>query len=411
MLIEPGGRELFDFSASWTAAGLGHGNPEITAAIVRAAADSAGASVLSATHSEAVGLAEELLDLVPTERSGSGERRVYLGHAGTDSNDVAIRGCRQASGKPGVIAFEGGYHGGFGIAQRVSGVHVNAGVSADPQMTFVPYPDVFRPHTGDATTVLPDVLARVQQNLHRRATAAVIVEPLLSDGGVIEPPPGFLQGIRELCDAHGAYLIVDEVKVGLGRTGSLHAFERDGILPDIVTLGKVLGGGLPLSAAIGPSEVLDWPPASALMTTTGNPICCAAGRAVVQIVRRGDVTRNASERGEQIRDLLAAYVITGRPGAAHIGDVRGRGLSIGIEIVTEREGNFSDAGLTAKTAYRAWELGIVVHPVRGNVLELTPPLTVSADEVQQAMDLLVSALDDAARGLVSDEQIAPYSGW
>jgi 4-aminobutyrate aminotransferase len=412
VLVEPGGRELLDFSSSWTAAGLGHGNPEITAAIARAAADPPGASILSATHPEAVALAEELLALVPTRESGSGERRVYLGHAGTDANDVAIRGCRHATGKPGVIAFEGGYHGGLGVARRVSGVHVESGVPADPHVTFVPYPDPFRRHTNDSTTVLADVLAHVCQILERGKTAAVIVEPIQSDGGLIVPPQGFLRGLRALCDAHGTYLIVDEVKVGLGRTGHLHAFEQEGISPDIVTLGKVLGGGLPLSAAIGPADVLDRPTASALMTTTGNPICCAAGRAVLGIVRNGVVVQNAAERGQQIRSLLGAYKATpGRSGTAHIGDVRGRGLSIGIELVTNRKENARDPELAAKVAYRAWELGLVVYPVRGNVLEITPALTVSTAEVEQAMEILTSAIDDAALGIVSDEQIAPYTGW
>lgn len=409
MLAEAGGRELLDLSASWTATGFGHGNPAIVEAIARAAAEAPGASILSGTHPEAVALAEELLELVPAR--GTGERRVYLGHAGTDANDVALRGSRHATGRPGVLAFEQGYHGGLGTAQGVSGVHVAAGATAAPGVRFLPYPDPYRPHTGDAATVVDDVLRRAAAVLAERTTAAVIVEPLQSDGGVIVPPEGFLAGLRALCDEHGAYLIVDEVKVGLGRTGRTHAFEHHGIVPDVVTLGKALGGGLPLSAAVGPAAVLDEPTASALMTTIGNPVSCAAGRAVLALVRDGAATRGALERGAQLRGLLDAYASSGRPGAARVGDVRGQGLSLGIELVRGRADDAPDAALTAKAAYRAWELGAVAYPVRGNVLELTPALTISADEVERAAALLARAIDDAATGAVSDEQIAPYRGW
>lgn len=409
-LVEPGGRELIDMSASWTASGFGLGNEAIAEAAHRAMLEGAGASILSATHRDAVALAEELIALVPS-RLAAHERRVYLGHAGTDANDVALRGCRHATGRPGVIAFENGYHGGVGTAQGVSGVHVSGGVPADPDVTFLPYPDTYRPHTGDPGMVLTDVLARAERALSGGGIAAVIVEPIQSDGGVIVPPNGFLLGLRQLCDDHGTYLIVDEVKVGLGRTGRMHAFADDDVVPDVVTLGKALGGGLPLSAAIGPAAVLDQPVASALMTTTGNPVSCAAGRAVLGLLRDTTVVRNAAERGEQLRALLATYARGGRPGSHRIGDVRGRGLSLGVELVHDRASLEPDADLTAKVAFRLWQLGAVAFPVRGNVLELTPPLTITAAAIERAGELIAQAVDDAVEGAVSDELIAAFQGW
>ena len=410
ILVEPGGRELIDLSASWTACSFGNGNVAIATAIADAAADAPGASILSTTHPGAVALAEELLALLPS-RLPRAARRVYLGHAGTDANDVALRGCRQATGRAGIIAFENGYHGGFGTAQGVSGVHVASGTPADTEAVFLPYPDTYRPHTRDASNVAADVLERADRELSRGTTAAVIVEPLQSDGGVIVPPAGFLAGLRALCDTHGAYLVLDEVKVGLGRTGLTHAFAHDGIVPDVVTLGKALGGGLPLSAAVGPAAVLDEPTASALMTTTGNPISCAAARAVLALVRDGAATRNAHERGAQLRALLRDYAGSDRAGARRVGDVRGLGLSLGVELVVNRASRTPDAALTAKVAYRAWQLGVVAYPVRGNVLELTPPLTISADTVREAADILARAIDDAVEGAVSDEQVAAFGGW
>ena len=201
------------------------------------------------------------------------------------------------------------------------------------------------------------------------------------------------------------------MKVGLGRTGLTHAFAHDGIVPDVVTLGKALGGGLPLSAAVGPAAVLDEPTASALMTTTRNPISCAAARAVLALVRDGAATRNAHERGAQLRALLRDYAGSDRVGARRVGDVRGLGLSLGVELVVDRASRTPDVALTAKVAYRAWQLGVVAYPVRGNVLELTPPLTISSDTVRDAADILVRAIDDAVEGAVSDEQIAAFGGW
>ena len=139
-LTEAGGRKLLDLSATWTAAGLGHGHPEIAAAITRAAQNPAGAGGLSAVHPDSVGLAEELLAITP----GNGDRCVYLGHAGSDANDVALRACRLASGKRKVVAFAHGYHGGIGLAMEVSGVHISAGNAADPDLYLATYPNPFR---------------------------------------------------------------------------------------------------------------------------------------------------------------------------------------------------------------------------------------------------------------------------
>ncbi|WP_336644345.1 aspartate aminotransferase family protein [Microbacterium sp. USHLN186] len=409
-LLEPSGRELIDLSASWTASGFGLGNEAIAQAVQQAMLQGAGASILSATHNDAVALAEELIAVVPS-RLPTDERRVYLGHAGTDANDVALRGCRDATGRSGVVAFENGYHGGVGTAQRVSGVHVSAGVPADPGVIFLPYPDPYRPHTGDAETILVDVLTQAERVLSQQGVAAVIVEPIQSDGGVIVPPHGFLRGLRRLCDEHGTYLIVDEVKVGLGRTGRLHAFSAEDVMPDIVTLGKALGGTLPLSAAVGPASVLDQPIASALMTTTGNPVSCAAGRAVLRMLRDTKVIRNAADRGDQLRRLLERYARGDRRGARRVGDVRGRGLSLGIELVRDQVSLDPDPDLTAKVAYRLWQLGAVAYPVRGNVLELTPPLTITASAIEQAAGLIANAVDDAVEGAVTDEMIAAFQGW
>ena len=176
-LVEPGGRRLLDLSASWSASGLGHGHPAVVEAVSRAIRDAPGAGGLSAVHPGSVGLAEDLLALVP----GTGERRVYLGHAGSDANDVALRACRHATGRRTVVAFEHSYHGGVGVAMGVSGVHVDAGAPPDADAVFLPYPNPFRPAQGDVDADVAACLVLAEQHLATGSVACLIVEPILSD--------------------------------------------------------------------------------------------------------------------------------------------------------------------------------------------------------------------------------------
>ncbi len=403
-LIEAGGRRVLDLTSTWTASGLGYGHPAIVEAVTRAVKSPPGSGGLSSVHPDSVGLAEELLALTP----GEGDRRVYLGHAGSDACDVALRAVRLATGKRKIIAFEHSYHGGVGVALGASGVHIEAGsTAADPDVLFVPYPNPYRPPAGQdpAAAALALSFAAIDAALRGGDVAAMIVEPFLADGGMVVPPEGFLRGCAERCRAAGVPLVVDEVKVGLGRSGMMHAFQIEGIVPDVVCFGKVLGGGLPLSACVGPAWILDGPPATALLTTAGNPICAAVGRAVLRTLVGEDLPARARAAGERLRAGLRAADLP------QIGDVRGHGLSIGCELVEGRATKEPARALAAKTVYRAFELGAAVFYVGGNTLEITPPLVITDEEVDRGVEVLVAAIRDAAAGRVSDELVAPYAGW
>ena len=400
-LVEVGGRTLIDLTATWTAAGLGHGHPKVVEAMHRAALHPPGAGGLSAVHQESVALAEELLALVP----GSGDRRVYLGHAGSDACDVALRAVRFNSGKRTIVAFNDSYHGGIGLAMAASGVHVNAGsVLPDPETIFVDYPNPYRP-PADGRDALAVSLAQIEAAFERGDVACIMVEPMLADGGMVVPPPGFLTGIRDLCVRHEVLFAVDEVKVGLGRPGLLHAFLLEDVVPDIVCFGKVLGNGLPLSAAIGPAAIFDGPSAAALLTTAGNPICAAVGRSVLRVLVEEELPERARRAGERLR---AAFSQLDHP---RIGDVRGHGLANGIELVTDRESKTPDKRLAAAVVYRAFELGVCVYYVGPNVLEVTPPLVITDDEIDRAVAIIGHAIDDAVAGKVPQDVISAYSGW
>ncbi len=409
-LTDLDGRDYVDLTATWTAAGLGYGHPRVAAAVADALGGQPG-SGLSIMHENAVLLAERLLELVP----GAEDRRVYLGHAGSDACDVALRCARAATGKRGVVAFQHSYHGGFGLAQSVSGVLVEGGATPDPHAVFVPYPNPFRPHRGTVEESVVDSLSQVEEALKGGDVAVIAVEPILSDGGFIVPPQGFLSRLAELARAYDTLLMVDEVKMGLARPGRMHAYDSDGIAPDIVCFGKSLGGGLPIGAAVGPAWVFDGPAASALLTMAGNSVCAAAALAVLDELAENDYPARAALLGEHfidgLRNLQDGNGLQGGRSARYIGDVRGRGLCIGLELVLDRESNDVAPDMTRKVVYRMWQLGVTVFSVGENVLEITPPLVITSEDIDQAVTVIDQAICDVADGYVTDDDVAPYSGW
>jgi 4-aminobutyrate aminotransferase len=404
-LIEEGGRELLDLSSSWGAASLGYAHPAVTDAVTAACADMAGASLLSFPNENAIALAEELLRLTP----GRGERRVWFGHSGSDANDCALRAVSAATGRSRFISFIGSYHGNLSGSMSVSGHTAMTHTLPRAGLVLLPYPNAYRPDFS-ANDVLKLLDYQFATTCPPDQVAAVFIEPLMSDGGLIVPPPGFLAAIADRCRRHGIQIIVDEVKVGLARSGKLHCFEHEGLTPDVVVFGKGLGGGLPLSAVIGPAHIMDHAPAFAIQTTGGNPVATAAGRAVLRVI----ASENLIQHSDRIGGILANGLRALSERHPMIGDVRGRGLALGVELVGDRKSREPvTAATTAKVIYRAYQLGAVFFYVglRANVLELTPPLTLSEAEAREGIGIIDQALTDVARGLVSDADVAPFMMW
>ncbi len=404
-LIEEGGRSLLDLSASFGPAIAGYSHPAIIAAVTRACASMAGTGLLSHPNENAVALAEDLLRLTP----GGGDRRVWFGHSGSDANDCALRVVQAATGRSRFISFIGSYHGNLSGSMSISGHPAMTHTLPRAGLVLLPYPDPYRcAFSADDVLRLLDFQFATSCPPHQ--VAAIFIEPLMADGGLIVPPPGFLLAIQQRCRRHGIQVIVDEVKVGLARSGAIHCFQHEGLEPDLIVFGKALGGGLPLSAVIGPKHIMDHAPAFALQTTAGNPIATAAGRAVLQIIADEGLVERANRVGGILAKGMRAL------GAKHsiVGEVRGRGLAVGVDLVTDRVTREAVPVMTtAKVIYRAYQLGAVFFYVgmRGNVLELTPPLTLSAAEAEEGIAIIDQSLADVSNGLVSDADVAPFMMW
>ena len=404
-LIEDGGREILDLSGSAGAASLGYSHPAVVEAAGKALADMGGASLLLYPNAPAVTLAERLLKVTP----GQGARRVWFGHSGSDANDCAVRVARAATGRQRFISFIGSYHGNVSGSMAVSGHTAMTHTLPQAGLVLLPYPDPYRPRFS-AEAVLDLLDYQFATTCPPDQVAAVFVEPLMSDGGLIVPPPGFLAALAERCQRHGILLVVDEVKVGMGRSGLMHCFQHEGLAPDMVVFGKGLGGGLPLSAVVGPARLMDHAGAFALQTTAGNPVATAAGLAVLDTITAEGLDAHAARLGaafaDGLRGLAARHAV--------IGDVRGRGLAIGVDLVRDRETRAPvDASFTAKVIYRAWELGVSFSYVglSANVLEFTPPLILTEAQMQAGLAVIDQALGDVAKGMVSDEAVAPFMMW
>lgn len=399
------GRAILDLSASATAASLGYGHPAVIEAVTKAMADMAGASLLMYPNEPAAALAEALLETMP----GDAERRVWYGHSGSDANDAASRVLEAATGRHRFISFIGSYHGGVAGSMSISGHTAMTHTLPRPGLVLLPYPDPYRPRFS-ADDVLDMLDYQFATTCPPEQVAAVFIEPIMSDGGLIVPPAGFLKALEERCRRHGILTVLDEVKVGMGRSGALHAFSHEGLEPDMVVLGKGLGGGLPLSALIGPALIMDHRPAFAIQTTGGNPVCTAAGLAVLRTVLDEDLP----SRAERVGTALAKGLRKLAERHEMIGDVRGRGLAIGVDLVDDRESRTPvPATTTAKVIVRAYELGasFIYVGLAANVLEITPPLTLSDAECEEGLAIIDRALADVAAGLVPDEAVQAYMNW
>ena len=405
------GNEYLDLIASAGVVQTGYAHPRVREAAVSELDRSWSDLFCCYPHQPGIELAERLCALV----GDVGRYKAWFGATGSDANDCLAKLLPAAVHRRRLISFAGAYHGQTYGSASISGHSAQAKVIGPGNVTKVPYPYCYRcpwQQAGPETCDLPCLSFISDYALSAVSpaedTAAIIMEALQSDGGDVVAPKRFVVGLRELCDAHGIWLVFDEVKTGLGRTGRMFAFEHSGVAADAISLGKPLGGGLPLSAVLARPELLEVDLFS-LYTLGGSPVACAAGLATLDVIEDEHLIRNAERVGSYLLQGLRCLADT----HPSIGDVRGMGLMVGVELVEDRVSREPASQLAARLVYRCFELGVIVIYCgqHGNVIEMTPPLTLSESDADQALAILDHALADCEAGRFDDSKLAPYLGW
>ncbi len=410
-LIDADGRAYLDFGSGWALAGLGYSNERVREAVKRQIDRTTFGGLLSSANIPATELAEKLAMLVP----GGFEKKVWFGLSGSDAAEAAARLVLKATGRRRFISFVGSWHGTHDGTMALSAHPSLNEAIGGANVIKVPYPNPYRNPFGVGSGNITDqCLDFVENYLFKTIypphdVAAVFAEAVQADGGDVVPPPDFLPKLRALCDRHGILLVMDEIKIGLGRTGRMFGYEHGGVTADAVLLGKSLGGGLPLSAIVARKEILDVGSGIAVFTASGNATCCAAGLAVVEEIETQGLVARSAEHGayllQCLHQALDQFEI--------VGDLRGLGMIAGIELVTDRASKEPNQSAAAKIVYRAWELGLIIYyaGMWGNALEVTPPLILTRAEIDEGVGILEQAIADVVAGKVSDEAVAAFAGW
>jgi 4-aminobutyrate aminotransferase len=323
---------------------------------------------------------------------------VFFGNSGTEVIEGAVKLARKSTGRPAVIGFSGGFHGRTYAAMSLTTSNITYRIGHGPfvpDLHIAPFPHVYRDFGGDeerATAVCLDHLERMlATQLPASSVAAFLIEPVQGEGGYTPAPVGFLRGLRELADRHGILLVADEVQSGYGRTGLMWGFEHAGIVPDIVTLAKAIANGLPLAAIVSRRELQDrWGMGSHGSTFGGNPVSCAAGIAVLETIRDEQLVANAAARGAELTAGLRAIAAD----VPAIGDVRGPGLMVGVELVKDRRTREPDGALGDAVIARCADAGLLLltcGPAH-NIVRWIAPLDVTSPEIATALEVFRGAL-------------------
>lgn len=392
-LFDTAGRGYLDFANGIAVTALGHAHPRVTAAI-HAQVD----RLIGPVH--ALGFAESTVTLARmlAETFPAPLDSVLFLNSGSEAIDGAIKLARRVTGRPGIIAFRGAFHGRTVGATSLTSSNLNYRLGYEPLLPSVylaPYPAVYRDFDGDEELATSHCLAAIDDLLRTTVgpsqVAAIVIEPVQGEGGYYPAPAAFLQGLRARCDEHGILLVADEVQSGFGRTGRMWAFEHADIVPDVVCTAKAIANGLPLSAIVTRRELQErWGRSAHGTTYGGNPVACAAGVAVLETIAAEDLVANAAARGRELtaglRELMAEH--------PRIGDVRGPGLMIGVEFVKDRTTREPDGAYSEAVAARAVDAGLLLLNcgIHHQAIRWIPPLDVTVPEIEEALAIFEGAL-------------------
>ena len=394
------GNEFFDFSAGIAVTSTGHCHPDVVASIQKQAAELIHMSGTDFYYESMVTLAERLSKIAPMP----GPHRVYYGNSGAEAIEAALKLARYHTKRQNVIAFFGAFHGRTMGALSLTASkpqqkrRFGTGV---PGVTHVRYPDVYRGCEGgaqDAEAFALGCARFIEDKLFRTTlaaeeVAAIFVEPVQGEGGYVVAPTVFMQELRRICDKYGILLVADEVQSGVGRTGKWWAIEHTGVQPDIICSAKGIASGMPLGITLSRADIMDWIPGSHASTFGGNPVCIAAALATLDVIEKEGLLQNSSEVGNHMLKRMADWPRKHKL----VGDVRGRGLMVGVEIVKDQKTKEYGADFRDKIIELAFERGILFLGCGPSTIRIAPALVVTKDEADVAVDVLDECIALAAK--------------
>ena len=394
------GNEFLDFSAGIAVTSTGHCHAEVVAAIQQQAAELIHMSGTDFYYENMITLAERLTAVAPMK----GPHRFYYGNSGAEAIESAIKLARYHTKRQNIIAFYGAFHGRTMGALSLTASKVQQRrrfLPLMPGVTHVPYPNVYRrPKGSDAVDYAVECARFIEQKVLKTTlppeeVAAIFVEPIQGEGGYIVAPPEFLKELRRICDQHGILLIADEVQCGAGRSGKWWAIQHAGVEPDIVCIAKGIASGMPLGITMTRAEIMDWVPGSHASTFGGNPVCIAAALATMNVLER-DAIANAEAVGRHIQQRISGWPQK----YALVGDVRGRGLMIGVELVTDKASKAPAGPARDKVVEMAFERGCLFLGAGENSVRICPPLIITREQADIGLDILeqcIQQVDNSAK--------------
>src|SRR5216684_2907913 len=382
------GNEFLDFSAGIAVVSTGHCHPEVVAAIQKQAGELIHMSGTDFYYESMTTLAERLSKVAPMK----GPHRVYYGNSGTEAIEAAMKLARYHTKRQGIIAFYGAFHGRTMGALSLTASKVQQRrrfAPLVPGVEHVPYPYVYRRPDGMTESQYSDYCLRFIEDrvfktiMPPEEVAAIFVEPVQGEGGYVPAPTEFMRELRRICDKHGILLVADEVQSGAGRSGKWWAIQHTGVEPDIITIAKGIASGMPLGVMLARAEIMDWVPGSHASTFGGNPVCIEAALATMDVLE-SEAIRNAEVIGGHMMKRLSGWLKT----HPMVGDVRGRGLMIGVEIVKDKKSKAIAHDERDRIVELAFERGLLFLGAGENSIRIAPPLILTQEQADIAMDVL-----------------------
>ncbi len=388
------GHSFIDFAGGIGTLNVGHAHPAVVQAVKDQADKFLHTCFNIVMYPQYIDLAEKLVKLVP----GSWAKKVMLQSTGAEAVENAVKIARNATGRPGVVAFTNGFHGrtmmALSLTAKAPAYKTGFGPFAS-EIFRAPFPVMYRSGAADEAACSAAAFAEFRRIVETEATpqhiAAVIIEPVQGEGGFHVAPASFLRSLREYCTQHGIVLIADEIQSGFCRTGRWFATEHSGVEADLYTLAKSMGGGMPIAAVVGRADLMDAPAVGGLGGTYGgNPLACAAALATIEVMEREDYPKRSRLIGEAVRSRFNAWART----FPFVGDVRGVGAMVAMEIVQDRDSYLPDGEAGAAIVQEAYQRGLLLVKAgfHGNVIRFLGPIAAESDEIERGLDILGEAM-------------------